>query len=92
MEKIIGYLSLHPVIFFFAIVFSLVIVFAFLKRVVHVMLVVAAFLVLYAAYIMLAGGHIPEVFHTLEQWFVNLFRFLTNLLVLLLKLPKKEFL
>ena len=92
MEKIIGYLSHHPVLFFFAIVLSLMIVFAFLKKVVHIMLVVAAFLVLYAAYLMLAGGHIPEAFHTAEQWLVNLFRFVTNHLGTLLKLPRKEFL
>ncbi len=92
MEKAVNYLASNPVLFFIAVVVSLIILFSFLKRVMRLFLVVAAFLVLYAAWLHFTGGNMHEPFLHIEQWFTiglrffgNLFRFLFDLL----NFPKK---
>lgn len=92
MEKAINYLAHHPVLFIIAIIVALLILFSFLKKLVQVFLVVAAFLVLYAAYLYVSGGHVPEAFHHIEHAVNNSFHFLSDQLRSLLKFPKKELL
>jgi len=92
MEKAVNYLATHPVLFFIAIIVSLMILFSFLKRVMRLFLVFAAFLVLYAAWLHFTGGNMHEPFLYIEQWFSSLIHFLGNLFRLLfdlLKFPKK---
>ena len=89
MEKMMDFLVHHPVIFLIAVLFSVMILFSFLRTVVRTALVVAALLVLYAAYLWLTGGHIPEAFHSLEQWVVHLFQQIISFFTSLFKLPKK---
>ncbi len=92
MEKAVNYLASHPVLFFIAIIVSLMILFSFLKRVVRFFLVVAAFLVLYAAWLHFIGGNMHGPFLHIEQWLNSLFHFFGNLfrfLFDLLKFPKK---
>jgi len=92
MEKVVHYLAIHPVLFFIAIIVSIMILFSFLKRVVRLFFVVAAFLVLYAAWLHFTGGNMHEPFLHIEQWLNSLLHFLGNLfrfLFDLLKFPKK---
>ena len=93
MEKAVNYLATHPVLFCIAIILSLMILFSFIQRVVRLFLVVAAVLVLYAAWLHFTGGNMHEPFLHIEQWFNTLLHFFGNLLKLLfelLKSPKKE--
>ncbi|MEI6650997.1 MAG: hypothetical protein WCL42_00295 [Chlorobiaceae bacterium] len=90
MEKAVDYLAHHPVLFFIAVIVAFMILLSFLKKVVQVFLVIAAFLVLYAAYLSVTGGHIPEAFHHIEQLVNNSFHFLSDLFWSFLKFPKKE--
>ncbi len=93
MEKAMNYLVGHPVLFFIAIIVSLMILFSFLKRVVRLFLVVAALLVLYAAWLHFTGGNMHEPFLHIEQWLNTVLHFLGNLfrfLFDLVKSPKKE--
>ncbi|MEI7933705.1 MAG: hypothetical protein WCH30_01440 [Chlorobiaceae bacterium] len=90
MEKAFDYLAHHPVLFFIAVIVAFMILFSFLKKVVQVFFIIAAFLVLYAAYLTLSGGHIPEAFHHIEQSVTNSFHFLFDLFMSFLKFPKKE--
>ncbi len=90
MEKAVDYLAHHPVLFFIAVIVAFMILFSFLKKVVQVFLVIAAFLVLYAAYLSVTGGHIPEAFHHIEQLVNNSFHFLSDLFRSFLKFQKKE--
>ncbi len=92
MEKAFDYLAHHPVLFVIAVIFAFMILFSFLKKVVQVFLVIAAFLVLYAAYLSVSGGHIPEALHHIEQSVNNSFHFLSDLFRSFLKSPKKELL
>jgi hypothetical protein len=92
MEKTVNYLAAHPVLFVIAVILALMILFSFLKRVVRLFLVIAAILVLYAAWIHLTGGNMHEAFLHIEHAFNNAIRFLGdlfNLLIELLKFPKK---
>lgn len=92
MEKAVTYLVAHPVIFFIAVIISIMIVFSFLRRIMRLFIVVVAILVLYAAYLQLTGGQTLDAFQHLGQWFSNAFHGVTTLfgfLFDLLKFPKK---
>jgi hypothetical protein len=79
MEKAVTYLIAHPVIFIIAVIFSIMIVFSFLRKIVRLFIVVAAILVLYAAYLQLTGGHTLEAFQHLAHWFSNTFHSFASL-------------
>jgi hypothetical protein len=92
MEKAVAYLVGHPVIFSIAVIISIMILFSFLRRVMRLFFVVAAMLVLYAAYLQLTGGHTFETFQHIALWFGNTFHFITSIFGYLfnfLKAPKK---
>ncbi len=87
MEKAFDYLSLHPVLFIIAVIVSIMILFSFLRRVVHLFFVVAAMLVLYAAYLHFTGGnmhealqHIGGLFSKAFHYFISIFQFFFDLL------------
>jgi hypothetical protein len=93
MEKAVAYLVGHPVIFTIAVIISIMILFSFLRRVMRLFFVIAAILVLYAAYLQFTGGHTLEAFQHIGLWFNNTFHFITSLLGHLfdfLKSPKKD--
>ena len=92
MEKAVAYLVGHPVIFVIAVIVSIMILFSFLRRLMRLFFVIAAILVLYAAWLQLTGGNMHEPFLHIEQWFNTAIHFLGDmikLLVDLLKFPKK---
>jgi hypothetical protein len=92
MENSVAYLVGHPVIFFIAVIVAMVILFSFLKGVIRLFLVIAAILVLYAAYLQLTGGHTAEAFQHISLWFNNAFHFISSIfghLFDFLKAPKK---
>ena len=93
MEKAVAYLVGHPVIFVIAVIISIMILFSFLRRVMRLFIVVAAILVLYAAYLQLTGGHTDEAFQHIALWFNNAIHFMVDLFKPLfneLKFPKKD--
>ncbi len=93
MEKAIAYLVGHPVIFLIAVIVSIMILFSFLRGVMRLFLVIAAILVLYAAYLQLTGGQTMEAFQHIGLWFNNFFHFILSMfghLFDFLKSPKKE--
>lgn len=95
MEKAVAYLVGHPLLFVIAVIISIMILFSFLKRVMRLFFVIAAMLVLYAAYLQLTGGHTDEAFQHISLWFNNVFHFIATIFVHLfdlLKSPKKELL
>ncbi len=92
MEKSVAYLVGHPVIFMIAVIVSIMILFSFLRRVLRLFFVIAAMLVLYAAYLQLTGGHTLEAFQHIGLWFSNVFHFIIGIfghLFDLVKAPKK---
>ncbi|MEI7748334.1 MAG: hypothetical protein WCI81_04590 [Chlorobiaceae bacterium] len=92
MEKAVDYLAHHPVLFVIAVIVAFMILFSVLKKVVQVLLVIASLLVLYAAYLSVSGGQIPEAFHHIEHSVNNSFHFLYELFMSFMKFPKKELL
>ena len=92
MEKAVDYLAQHPVLFVFAVIVAFMILFSFLKKLLQFFLVIAAILVLYAAYISMSGGQIPEAFHHVEHSVNNSIHFLYEMFRSFLKIPKKELL
>jgi uncharacterized membrane protein YccC len=95
MEKTVEYLSNHPVFFVIAVIIAVMILFSWLKKIVELLLMVAALVVLYAAYLYLSGGHVPELFRSIEQFFSHWFHALGDTiswLFNLMKSPKKELL
>ena len=92
MEKAVAYLVGHPVIFVIAVIVSIMILFSFLRRVMRLFFVIAAILVLYAAYLQLTGGHTGEAFQHISLWLNNAFHFTVSMfghLFDFLKSPKK---
>jgi len=92
MEKTVEYLTHHPVFFVLAVIISVMILFSSLKKIVELLFMVAALVVLYAAYLYVSGGHVPDVFKSLEQTIGNWFHLLGDLFTWLfsfLKFPKK---
>jgi hypothetical protein len=92
MEKSVAYLVAHPVLFVIAVILAIIIIFSFLKRVMRLFLVVAAILVLYAAWLYFTGGNMHEPFQHIEQWFQGAIHFCGELfkqLMDFLKSPKK---
>ncbi len=92
MEKTVEYFGQHPVLFVAAIMISVLILFSSLKKMLELVLMVGALVVLYAAYLYVTGGHVPEIFRSVElllsHWFQavgDMFTWLFNLL----KFPKK---
>ncbi|MEI6692638.1 MAG: hypothetical protein WCL43_07925 [Chlorobium sp.] len=79
MEKAVDYLVGHPVIFVIAVIIAIMILFSFLRRVLRLFLVIAALLVLYAAYLQLTGGSTHEAFQHIALWFNNIFHFFASL-------------
>lgn len=95
MEKAVDYLVGHPVLFFVAVIVAIMVLFSFFKGVVRLFLVVAAVLVVYAAWLQLTGGSTHEAFQHIGEWFNNAFHFIAGLfgqLLDMLKSPKKELL
>ena len=95
MEKTVEYLTNHPVFFVIAVIISAMILFSSLKKIVELLLMVAALVVLYAAYLYLSGGHVPELFRSIEAFFSHWFHVLGDTiswLFNLLKSPKRELL
>jgi hypothetical protein len=90
MEKAVAYLVGHPVIFIIAVIISIMILFSFLRRVMRLFFVVAAMLVLYAAYLQLTGGHTFETFQHIAFWFGNTFHFITSIFGYLFDLVKGQ--
>ncbi|MEI8033036.1 MAG: hypothetical protein WCH05_06810 [Chlorobiaceae bacterium] len=93
MQKAVDYLISHPAMFVVAVIVSVLILFSFFRRVVRTLLVVAAILVLYLAWLQLTGGPTHEAFAHIGQWFTTIFHFLGELfsnILSLLKLTKKE--
>jgi hypothetical protein len=83
MEQIVAYFSQHPALFAVAVVLS-VAVLAFvlmfiLKKVVQVVLVAAAFVVLYAAYLSFSGAGVSPLFGQLWQHFTTALHFISAL-------------
>ncbi|MEI6757495.1 MAG: hypothetical protein FDX18_08770 [Chlorobium sp.] len=92
MEKAVDYLVAHPVLFIMAVIVAIMIMLSFFRRVMRLFLVVAAMLVLYAAWLQLTGGPTHEIFQNLGHMLNNTIRFLGDLfghLFALLKFPKK---
>ena len=92
MEKAVDYLVGHPVLFVIAVIIATMILVSFLRRVMRLFLVIAAVLVLYAAYLQLTGGATHEAFLNIGLWFNNMFHaFITMFSDLFdfLKSPKK---
>ncbi len=92
MEKAITYLTQHPFFFVIAVIISLMILFSSLRKIMGMFLLLAALFVLYAAYLQISGGHVPELFKSFEQTVGNWFHLLGDLftwLFSLLKFPKK---
>jgi hypothetical protein len=92
MEKTLEYLTHHPVFFVIAVIISVMILFSSLKKIVELLLMVAALVVLYAAWLQVTGGHVPELFKSLEQTIGNWFHLLGDLFTWLfsfLKFPNK---
>ena len=95
MEKTVDYLSQHPLFFIIAVIISVMILFSSLKKIVEMALLIAALVVLYAAYLSMTGGHVSELFRTLEQSFTSWLHTLGEIftwLLNLLKFSKKEML
>ncbi|MEI7694849.1 MAG: hypothetical protein WCI64_04275 [Chlorobium sp.] len=88
MEKTVEYLTHHPVFFVIAVLLSVMILFSSLKKIVEVLLVLAALVVLYAAFLAMTGGHVSEVFRGIEQLFINWFHTLGDMFTFLLNLLK----
>ncbi|MEI8185906.1 MAG: hypothetical protein WCG19_04330 [Chlorobiaceae bacterium] len=78
MEKAVDYLVGHPVLFVIAVIVAIMILFSFLRRILRLLLVVAAVLVLYAAYLQLTGGSTHEAFQHIGLWFNNAFHSLST--------------
>jgi hypothetical protein len=92
MEKAVDYLVGHPVLFVIAVIIAIMILFSFLRRIMQLFLVIAAILVLYAAYLQLTGGATHEAFQHIGLWFKNIFHLVTTLFghfFDFLKSPKK---
>ena len=92
MVTAVDYLVAHPFLFVIAVILAIMILLSFLRRVVRLFLIVAAILVLYAAYLQLTGGATHEAFQHIGLWFKNLFHGVTTLfghLFDFLKTPKK---
>ena len=92
MVTAVDYLVAHPFLFVIAVILAIMILLSFLRRVVRLFLIVAAILVLYAAYLQLTGGATHEAFQHIGLWFKNLFHVVTTLVGHLfdfLKTPKK---
>ena len=92
MEKAVDYLVGHPVLFVIAVIIAIMILFSFFRRVMRLFLVIAAILVLYAAYLQLTGGAPHDAFQHIGIWFKNIFQSIITLLVHVfdfLKSPKK---
>ncbi|MEI6638994.1 MAG: hypothetical protein FDX02_07380 [Chlorobium sp.] len=95
MEKTLDYLTHHPVFFVIAVIISVMILFSSLKKIVELLLMVAALVVLYAAWLYLSGGHVPEGFRSIEQFFNHWFHVLgdgATSLLNLFKASKRELL
>ncbi|NTV05490.1 MAG: hypothetical protein HGA59_03160 [Chlorobiaceae bacterium] len=95
MEKAIDYLVGHPVLFVLAVIISIMILLPFFRSVMRLLLVAAALLVIYAAYLQFTGGSTHEAFQHIGLWVNNAVHFITSLFTHLfdaLKHPKKELL
>ena len=79
MEKAFDYLSLHPVMFIIAVIISIMILFSFLRRVVHLFLVAAALMVLYAAYLHFTGGNMHEALQHIGSLFTKVFHYIISI-------------
>ncbi len=90
MEKAVAYLVGHPVIFIIAVIVSIMILFSFLRRVMRLFFVLAAILVLYAAYLQLTGGHTFAAFQHISLLFSNAFHFVTGIFGYLFDLVKVQ--
>lgn len=67
MESIIEKLSQNPVILAVAVVLALLVVFAFVKRLIKIALFLVAILVLYFAYLVLTGKEVPTTPRELKE-------------------------
>ncbi|NTV97710.1 MAG: hypothetical protein HGA70_00905 [Chlorobiaceae bacterium] len=79
MEKAINYLIAHPVLFFIAIILAVMVLFSSLKKMFRLLLVAAAVLVLYAAYVYFTGGDVHASFSRFEQWLNEALRYIGSL-------------
>jgi len=92
MEKTVEYFGQHPILFVAAVMISVMILFSSLKKMLELVLMVGALVVLYSAYLYVTGGHVPEVFRSVEQMFSHWFHTAGDMfawLFNLLKFPKK---
>ncbi len=92
MEKTVEYFGQHPVLFVASVMISVLILFSSLKKIVELVLMVGSLVVLYTAYLYITGGHVPEVFRSVELLFSHWFHAAGDMfawLFTLLKFPKK---
>ena len=92
MAKAFDYIVGHPVLFVIAVLLAIIILLPFLRSLMRLFLVIAAVLVLYAAYLQLTGGATHEAFQHIAHWFNNAFNGIVSIfghLFDLLKFPKK---
>jgi hypothetical protein len=92
MENAVNYLVGHPVLFVIAVLIAIIILLPFFRKIVQVLLVSAAFMLLYAVYLHFTGGKPPELFRYIEHAFSAILLFVADtfkLFLEVLKSPKK---
>ncbi|TLU82068.1 MAG: hypothetical protein FDX30_11285 [Chlorobium sp.] len=90
MEQAINYLISHPVLFVIAIIIAVMVLFSSLKKLIRLVVLIAAILVLYAAYLHFTGGDIHAAFVRIEQSFNAVIHFFAGLFSSLLELLKSS--
>jgi hypothetical protein len=93
MENAISYLIAHPVMFVIAVIVAVMVVFSSLKKMLRLVIVAAALLVLYAAYVHLSGGDVQVSVSRIEHSVEGAVRYLggiINSLMELFRASKKQ--
>ncbi len=67
MEQIINTLTSNPIYLVIAVILSLIIIFGVIKRLIKLVLLVAAIFVLYVAYMMWTGQDVPDTFEDVKK-------------------------
>jgi hypothetical protein len=94
MEKALNYLVGHPVLLVLSVIVAIIILLPFVRKIVQLLLPLAALMLLYAIYIHFTGGKMPEFFQYMERAFSAILGFIVDAfkhLFDIVKSPKKEF-
>lgn len=92
MEKAVNYLAGHPVLFVIAVLVAIIILLPFFRKIIHLLLTLASFMLLYAVYLHFTGGKSPAAFQLVEQIVTAFFVFIADIFKLfldVLKSPEK---